>query len=269
MYNGKLVFIGLGLFDEKDISLKGFEEIKNCNNIFAEFYTSKLFGTNINKIEKLIGKKIIILNREETEKGDKIFESAKFTKTCFLVVGDPMSATTHIDLRLRAIKIGIKTKIIHGSSIISAVSGLLGLQNYKFGRTTSLPFTEKSYFPTSPYDVINENIKLGLHTLILLDIQSDKEKYMTANEGMHLLLEIEKKIKKEIISKNSIICVVARAGSDKPLTLAGKIKDLIKIDFGLPLHSLVLPGKLHFIEIESLHLLAQLPTQYVLKLEKQ
>lgn len=269
MSNGKLTFIGLGLFDEKDISLKGLEEIKKCNNIFAEFYTSKLFGTNIDKIEKLIGKKINLLNREETEKGDKIFESAKLSNTCFLVAGDSMSATTHIDLRLRAIKIGIKTKIIHGSSIISAVSGLLGLQNYKFGRTTTLAYPEKNYFPTSPYNVINENKKLGLHTLILLDIQSDKQRYMTANEGMSLILEMEKKTKKKIITKDSIICIVARAGSDEPLTIAGKIKDLINKDFGPPLHSLVIPGKLHFMEIESLHLLAQLPTQYVLKLEKQ
>ena len=268
MSNGKLIFIGLGLFDEKDISLKGLEEIKNCDNIFAEFYTSILFGTNIDKIEKLIGKKIIVLKREDTEKGDKIFESAKSSNTCLLVAGDSMSATTHVDLRLRAIKMGIKTKIIHGSSIISAVSGLLGLQNYKFGRTTTLAYPEKNYFPTSPYDIISENKNLGLHTLVLLDIQADKERYMTANEGINLLLEMEKKNKKKVITNSSIICVVARAGSDEPLIIAGKIKDLIDRDFGPPLHSLVIPGKLHFMEIESLHLLAQLPAQYVLKLEK-
>jgi diphthine synthase len=180
-----------------------------------------------------------------------------------------MSATTHIDLRLRAIKTGIKTKIIHGITIISAVPGLLGLQNYKFGRTTTLAYPEKNYFPISPYHIIKENKKLGLHTLLLLDIQSDKKIYMTANEGMNLLLEMEKKARKKIITEDSIICVVARAGSDEPLIMSGKIKDLIDKDFGPPLHSLVIPGKLHFMEIESLHLLAQLPTQYVLKLEKQ
>mgnify|MGYP006309143785 CR=1 FL=1 len=142
MRNKELIFIGLGLYDEKDISLKGLEEIKTCKKIFAEFYTSKLSGSDISKIEELIGKKIEVLNREDTEKGDKIIESAEKQKTAFLTGGDSMTATTHVDLRIRAIKKGINTKVIHGSSIVTAVSGLLGLQNYKFGRTTTLAYPE-------------------------------------------------------------------------------------------------------------------------------
>jgi len=268
MKNSNLTFIGLGLFDERDISLKGLEEIKSCDTVFAEFYTAKLTGTNIKKIEKIIGKSIEILSREETEKGQKILEAAKQKNVVFLSAGDPMTATTHVDLRLRAIKKGINTKIIHGSSIVTAVPGILGLQNYKFGRTTTLAYPEKNYFPTSPYDVIKENKKMGLHSLILLDIQEDIKKYMTANEGMKLLLKMEEKQKEGIISKNSIICIVAQAGSEKPIALAGLFNNLIKRDFGPPLHTLVIPGKLHFLEIEALKLLAQLPTQQVLKLQK-
>jgi diphthine synthase len=37
-----LTFIGLGLFDENDISLKGFEAIKESDLVYAEFYTSCL-----------------------------------------------------------------------------------------------------------------------------------------------------------------------------------------------------------------------------------
>ena len=128
---GSLTFVGLGLFDERDISLKGIEEIKKCDKVFAEFYTAKLTGASVKEIEKTIGKKIEILSREQTENGEKILESAKNQNTIFLTCGDPMTATTHIDLRLRAIKMGIKTQVIHGSSIVTAVPGLLGLQNYK------------------------------------------------------------------------------------------------------------------------------------------
>ena len=259
MLKGKLTFIGLGLFDEKDISLKGIEEIKNCEKVYAEFYTAILSGTKLNKIEKTIGKKIEVLSREETEKGDKILELAETKKVVFLTCGDPMSATTHIDLRLNALKNGIKTKIIHGSSIFTAVPGLLGLQNYKFGRTTTLAFPEKDYFPTSPYSVIDFNKKLGLHTLVLLDIQAEKKTYMTANDAMKLLLEMEEKIKGNVFKQNTIICVVAKAGSDEPVVAAGFIKDLINRDFGPPLHTIVVPGKLHFMEFEALKILAQLP----------
>lgn len=268
MSNGMLTFIGLGLYDEKDISLKSVEEIKNCKKVFAEFYTAKLTGTKIENIEKIIGKSIEVLSREDTEKGDKILEAAKIGDTTFLTSGDPMTATTHIDLRLRAIKMGIKTKVIHGSSIVTAVPGLLGLQNYKFGRTTTLAYPEKEYFPTSPYDIIKENKKNSLHTLILLDIQADKNRYMTANEGIKFLLKMEEKHQENILSKDSVICVVARAGSADPLTVADTIKNLIDRDFGPPLHTIVFPGKLHFMEIEALQLLAQLPAQQGRKLQK-
>lgn len=268
MTAGKLTFIGLGLYDEKDISLKGLEEIKNCDKVFAEFYTAKLTGTDIKKIEKTIGKKIEVLSREETEKGEKILKSAKTKNVVFLTCGDPMTATTHIDLRLRAIKMGIKTKIVHGSSIATAVPGLLGLQDYKFGRTTTLAYPDKEYFPTSPYSIIKINKKIGLHTLVLLDIQAEKKKYMTANEGMKLLLEMEEKLKENVFNKDSIVCVVARAGSDDPVVATGTVKDLIDRDFGPGLHTLVIPGNLHFMEFEALQVLAQLPAQQLNKLQK-
>jgi diphthine synthase len=268
MPRGKLTFIGLGLFDEKDISLKGLEEIRNCDKVFAEFYTSKLVGTNMKNIEKTIGKTVEILSRVETERGEKIINSAQKKNIVFLTAGDPMTATTHIDLRLQAMELGIKTKIIHASSIITAVPGLLGLQNYKFGRTTTLVFPEKDYFPTSPYNVIKDNKNMGLHTLILLDIQAYNNRYMSANEGMNLLLKMEEKHRENIINKDSVLCVVSRAGSDKPVTIAGEIKYLIDKSFGPPLHTLVFPGKLHFKEIEALVQLAQLPAKLEKKLQK-
>jgi diphthine synthase len=268
MAKGKLTFIGLGLYDEKDISIKGLEEIKKCDRVYAEFYTSNLIGTNINKLENFIGKKIFVLSREETEKGDFIINSAKNKNIVFLSCGDSMSATTHIDLRLRAINIGIKTKIIHGSSIVTAVPGLIGLQNYKLGRTTTLAYPKNNYFPTSPYDIIKKNKKMGLHTLVLLDIQANKNKYMTANEGIRLLLDMEKIKGKNIINNESIICVVARAGSSNPTVKAGKIEKLIDENFGKPLHTLVIPGMLHFMEIEALETLANLPSDLSKKLQK-
>ena len=268
MTKGKLTFIGLGLYDEKDISLKGLDEIKNCDRVYAEFYTAKLGGANIKKLENTFGKKIKVLTREETEINNIIIASAKKEHVVFLTCGDSMSATTHIDLRLRAINGGIKTKIIHGSSIITAVPGLLGLKNYKFGRTKTLAYPNENYFPTSPYDIIKNNKKMGLHTLVLLDIQANKKKYMTANEAMRFLLDMEEKRGDNIISKESVICVVSQAGSSNPTVKAGKIETLKDEDFGTPLHALVIPGILHFMEIEALETLAGLPYSISKKLQK-
>jgi len=268
MVKGSLTFIGVGLYDEKDLSVKALHEFKKSDKVYAEFYTAKLVGTTLEKLEKQIGKKIIVLNREQTEKGDIIIESAKKENVAFLTCGDSMTATTHVDLRIRAEKEGIKTNIIHGSSIVTAVSGLLGLMNYKFGRTTTLAYPEGDYFPTSPYDVILDNKKMGLHTLVLLDIQADKERYMTANDALNLLLEMEEKKGEKLLDKDSVVCVVARAGSKDVVVLADTISSLLGKDFGPPLHTIVIPGNLHFMEIEALSILAQLPAQQMGKLQK-
>jgi diphthine synthase len=268
MNKSKITFIGLGLNDETDISLKGLNEISKCDRVYAEFYTAKLFGTNIQNVENQINKEIIILNREEVEKGDVIINDAKDNHIVFLSCGDSMAATTHLDLRLRAIDNGIKTNIIHGSSIFTAVPGLLGLQNYKFGRTTTIAYPEDDYFPMSPYNIIKKNMEIGLHSLVLLDIQVDKNKFMTANEGIEILEKYESKIGEKIFNDDSLICVVARAGSSNPILKANYLKNLKIEDFGPPLHSLVIPGSLHFLEIESLEKIADLPKDLSQKLQK-
>jgi diphthine synthase len=268
MQKGQLIFVGLGLYDEQDVSLKGLRELQRCEKVFAEFYTSKLGEFNKQAFEKTIGKKIEILSREETEKGDTLLASAAEKTVVFLTCGDPMIATTHIDLRLRAMKQGIPTKIIHSSSIATAVPGLLGLQNYKFGRTTTLAYPEKEYFPTSPYTIIYDNKKMGLHTLVLLDIQAEKNRYMTANEGLELLLKMEGKCNKHLFSEETLTCVVARAGSPDPVIAANTIQELRKRDFGPPLHTVVIPGTLHFMEIEALELCAGLPSELGKKIQK-
>jgi diphthine synthase len=249
---GELVFIGLGLYDEKDISLKGLEAAKKCEVVFAEFYTAKLTGTSVSKIEKLIGKGIEVLDREKFEKGDLIIEAAREKKVGVLVAGDPMTATTHISLRMKAKGEGIESKIIPGASIITSAPALLGLQIYKFGRTASLPFPKEGFFPTSPYDIVKENLENDLHTLILLDIDEHTEKYMWANEGLKLLLEMEDDRKEEVISQGTLVCVLGSVGSEKPIARAGFLKDLLEEYFGEGLHCLIIPGKLHFTEAESL-----------------
>ena len=82
MTGGQLLFIGLGLYSEKDISLNGLSEIKQCDKVFAEFYTSKLIGLKKNSFEQTFGKQVEVLSREETEKGDKILDCAS-KKTLF------------------------------------------------------------------------------------------------------------------------------------------------------------------------------------------
>ncbi len=251
-----LTFVGLGLYDANDITIRGKKAIEEADVVFAEFYTSKLIGMSVDELERAIRREIKVLSREEVEDGKRIIEEAAGKKVVLLVAGDPMIATTHVSLRIMAEERGIKTKIVHNASIISAAPGLLGLQNYKFGRTVSLPFPQENYFPTSAYDFIYENYSRGLHTLILLDINP---RPMTANEAMQILLDMEEKKGKGLFKEDTLMAVIARAGAPDCIVKAGYVEDLLSYDFGPPLHSLVLPGKLHFAEEEALEKLAGAP----------
>lgn len=260
---GELVFVGLGLFDEKDISLRGVEEIRRADVVFAEFYTSIMPGLSVQKLEGIAGKEIKIVSRRtlEEEDGKQILQEAEKRKAAFLVPGDPLIATTHVDLRIRAEKQGIKTRVIHGASIVSAVVGLSGLQNYKYGRSVTIPFPEKGFAPETPYKVILENRVMGLHTLCYLDIKAEEQRYMTVEEGLRSLLEMEKRKKAHVITLSTLVLGVARAGSDNPIVKAGYVGDIMNHDFGDPPHTLVFPAKLHFMEAEALITLAGAPEQ--------
>lgn len=255
---GSLTFIGLGLWDARDVSLRGVEAARSADILFFETYTSRLGGARAEDLEALFGKPITPVTRQEVEDGHRILEAARGADVAFLAVGDSMAATTHVDLRVRAAKLGIRTRVVHGASIVVAVSGLLGLQSYKFGRSTTLAFPHGEYLAESPYDVVAANLQRGLHTLVLLDLDAERGRYMTASEGAALLVEIARRRGAGPLRAESLACAVARAGSPEPLLRAGSLADLAREDFGPPLHTLVVPGELHFLEEEALRVLAGL-----------
>ena len=254
---GRLAFVGLGLHDENGITVQGLQEIRNAEIVYAEMYTSALTEGAMDRLGSNTGKHIELLDRASLEDGSRVLNDCRERRVALLVVGDPMTATTHVELRLRAISQGIETVVVHGVSVLTAVPGLLGLQHYKFGRTVTLPLPQEGYSPTSPYELIADNISRDLHTLILLDIDAENNRYMTANEGMRLLLDMERRTERKTLSMDSLVCVVARAGSPDCIVRAGPLREMVDLDFGGPLHTLVVPGKLHFMESEALSLLAR------------
>jgi diphthine synthase len=244
-----LTFIGLGFFDEYDVSVRGLEAIRKADVVFFEMYTSILTGTTISRLEEYYGKKITPLYREDVElHPEPIFDAAASGNVVFLTAGDTMIATTHADIRIRAAEREIPTRIIHGASIITAVCGLSGLQNYRFGKSVSVPFPYKKWFPTTPIEVISANLAQNLHTLVFLDIQKDKERYMKIAEAVDLLEEQASHMKTSI----PLYVGIARAGSDNPVVHAGNAEEMRKYEFGTPLHIMIIPGKLHDIEREYL-----------------
>ena len=263
-----LHMVGIGLCDEQDITLRGLNILKNCARVYLENYTS-IQQSNIQKLEELIGKKIVFADRDFVEsKTDIILEGCDKKEIAFLVVGDPFGATTHLDLLLQARKKGFTVKIVHNASILNAV-GIVGLNLYKYGQTTSIVFPEENYEVRTHYDVLKENSSRGLHTLCLLDIkmkepskenlrlgkkQAEKPRFMTVNQAIENLLYVESKLKEGVFTQDTLCIGCARIGCSDFEIHAGTAQELLKKDFGDPLHSLIIPGKMHFLEEEALEM---------------
>jgi diphthine synthase len=241
-----LLLIGMGIWDEKDISLRGLEELKECDIVFAEQYTGSREEGSLKRLEKLAGKKITVLGREEVEGEKKILQEALSKKVALLVAGDPLISTTHISLKLSAEKKGIETAVVHSSSILTAAIGECGLQAYKLGKPCTLAIWSKGYEPTSSYEVIAENRERGLHSVVFLDI---KERCMEASEALEQLLRVERE-KKRLGEFHAV--VLSRVGSREQKITYGKPEDLLQKKLGKPPFVLVIPGRLHFMEEEAL-----------------
>ncbi|MCX6775269.1 MAG: diphthine synthase [Candidatus Micrarchaeota archaeon] len=241
-----LVFVGMGIWNEKDVSIRGLEELKNCDVVFAEQYTGRMQEGSLDRLEALIGKKIIILLREEVEEEKRILNEAVSKKVALLVPGDPMISTTHISLKLSAEKMGVETKVVHSSSIITAAIGECGLQVYKLGKPCTLAIWSKGYEPTSSYDVIVDNMERGLHSVVFLDL---KGRCMEASEAIEQLLSTNKSRQR---LKGLSAVVLSRVGSKEQKITYGKADALLKANLGKAPFILVIPGKLHFVEEEAL-----------------
>ncbi|MBW3019027.1 diphthine synthase [Candidatus Woesearchaeota archaeon] len=246
-----LYLIGLGLSDAKDISVKGLEAVKKCNEVFLESYTCKL-NCEISDLENMYGKKVKAVNRDFVENAAELLKKAKNADVALLIIGDPLSATTHWDIMQRAKEQNIAVEVIHNASIFSGIAAA-GLQLYKFGKTASIPHTKDGYKPETAYDLIKENQSIGAHTLCLLDTQPE---FMTVNEAIQILLDIESRRKEKIFTEDTLCVGCARIGAQDQLIKAGKAKDLLNYDFGAPVHCLVIPGKLHFVEEEAIQRLS-------------
>ncbi len=263
-----LYLIGIGLNDKEDITIKGLNAIKKCTRVYLENYTS-ILQTNKAELEEFYDKKIILADRYMVEKNsNEILNNATNEDVAFLVVGDVFGATTHTDLFLRAKEKNIPIKIINNTSILNAI-GIVGLELYKYGKTTSIVFPDDNWLPETPYEVIKSNKTLGLHTLCLLDIKvseptkqdilkekdvSQKSRFMTIAEAINVLLKIGEKRKENVFTEDTMCIGVARIGSNDYKIKYAKVSVLLKEDFGSPLHSLIIPGKLHFIEEDMLKL---------------
>lgn len=243
-----IALVGLGV--GYDITEHGMELLRECDLAFCEIHTMPVPPEYLKKLEKMSGKKIEIVGREEVEgEFPFVLEEARDKNVCLLCGGDPLAATTHISLLMDAKKAGIETEVVHNSSIFSAAAGKSGLQPYKFGKTVTVSFWRKNYEPTSPLLLIGKNLEAGMHTLVLMDLDAELG-LMDAKLGLELLGKMEGKEGKRLLPEK--VVVLSRVGYPDEKVSYGKVSGLMGRDLGNAPFCIIVPGEMHEVEKEYL-----------------
>ncbi len=246
-----LLLVGLGL-EPGDVSLKALEKLKHVDTIMLDVHTNRVTEEQILFLEKKLGKRPVLLERADLEENVReTIKEAKEKDIAILTMGDPLIATTHHIIIDEAFKLGISIKVFHAPSIFSAAIGASGLDIYRFGPTTTIPFWTEHYKPISFIDVIAKNLKNDEHTLVLLDYNYKENKAMDLKTALSILSEAEKT--KPTIGKRNIL-ILGNVGTESETTcyvsfakasaLAGKFEG--------KLLSIIVPANPNFAEEESL-----------------
>jgi diphthine synthase len=248
---GELAFVGLGLGDERGLSLRHLEALRRADRVFAEEYTAVAPPGTLDRLSRTIGRPVERLDRPLLESERPVLDAlATHDRVALLVVGDPFAATTHVALRLAAEAHGHRWSYYPNASILTAAAGYLGLMHYRFGRTVSIPFPAPGFAPRSPVEQIGANRAAGLHSLVLLDLRPEEGRFLLAPEALKILRERDPE--GAVVAPGTMAAVAARVGRDDAAGWFGPVEQLGEMEFGPPLHALVVPADLHFEEVAAL-----------------
>jgi len=255
-----LWLIGIGPGNLQQMTLEAKEIATKCSKRYLEGYTAILPKDQEDELETIIGewKKVM---REEIENPRKILEEAKNEAVCILVVGDPMQATTHVDLEMYCHDEGIDFNIIPGLSATSLAVSMSGLQSYKFGRQVTLPYAYGNYLATSPLKLIQKNQINNLHTLILFDLDPSGmgvqiPQPMTPSEAIEILQKMYEKLSNEegLSDVESPLTwdgiLLSDLGTKEQRITSGSLNELSTKNVGT-IHCMIIPANFSEMEKEA------------------
>ena len=257
-----LWLIGIGPGDLGHMTERARSVARGCKKRYLEGYTAVLPTEQEALLESVVGpwKRMM---RPSVESPETLLDESRNDSVALLVVGDPMQATTHIDLEARCMEEGIGFEVIPGMSATSLAVSLSGLQSYKFGRQVTLPYPYGDYLATSPLEMILRNLEGGLHTLVLLDLDPtgmgfDLPTPMSPSQAISTLEEMSSKWLEERDGLDSTSVVVnewegmllSDVGTKGQRVFSGSLEEISKIQGGW-VHSLIIPSEMSDNEREA------------------
>ena len=257
-----LWLIGLGPGNLEYMSKYANDVANACSKRYLEGYTAILPPNQEEKLEAVVGEWERIM-RPDVENPDALLKLAKEIPVALLIVGDPMQATTHVDLEARCNEMNINFNVVPGITATALAVSLSGLQSYRFGRQVTIPFSYGNYLPYSPLEMICNNYENNLHTLVLFDLDPtgmglDKPRPMKPNEAIDLLGKMAEKmalesrsfeiLEKHVKEWNGVLLTDISMKNQK--VSAGKLGDLLKLDKGW-IHCMIIPAGMNENELEA------------------
>ena len=254
-----LWLIGLGPGNLDYMSKAAIDVGKACSHRFLEGYTAILPSDQEVRLESFIGNWEKIM-RPQVEDPKELLKLAKEVPVALLIVGDPMQATTHIDLEARCDELGINFNVIPGITATALAVSLSGLQSYRFGRQVTIPYSYGNYLPSSPLEMIYRNYENNLHTLVLLDLDPtgmgvEEPTPMSPIDAFRILQKMEEKMEDEgnnlspqVKALDGVLLTDISLDSQK--IIAGNLSEITECNDGW-IHCLIIPSKMNQNEIDA------------------
>ncbi len=250
-----LWLIGIGPGDLDHITERAKRVAKGCSKRYLEGYTAILPPIEEKRLEAVVGPWERLM-RDRVESPENMLDEARVSSVALLVVGDPMQATTHIDLEERCAEEGIGFHVIPGLTATALAVSLSGLQSYRFGRQVTIPFSDGEYLPTSPFEMICKNKEAGMHTLALLDLDPtgmglEQPRPMTPREAVdHLVRMNERSEEFDQLVEDWRGLLLSDLGTEEERVVSGKMRSLSQIEGG-HIHALIIAAEFSGMEAEA------------------
>jgi diphthine synthase len=235
-----LNLIGMGLRGVQSLTIQEDEILKRSHRIYFEAYTSIAPENTINELESRYSRSVKPLARIDVENPEEIIKESLSGIVSLIIVGDPLTATTHNQLRLEAQNSGVEVKCYENASIITAAFGYTGLFTYRMSPPVSLPFPHEKFFPRSVYDKISKNIEDRRHSLILLDLSPGKG--MKISEAVKYLLEMENRFGTGLLTEDRELIAISDLGHSDEKIVMGTFRSMTSYEGG-KINCIILPER--------------------------
>lgn len=241
----RLYLVGLGL-SPSFLTEAAKEAVKSSQCVFIDVYTSYFDPA-------ALGVEAKPLDRRELEDrgGAAIEECLRAGKDAALLVpGDPLAATAHAALVASFRRKGYEVIVVPGVSAICAAMSAACLSIYKLGGVATVTYPRMGVYSARPYELAEQNLARGLHTLLLLDVKDDGG-FMQPSDAATVLMELERRFGKGVFVGERRVVVAYRLGWPGGGVAVGALEEVARSRLPAPA-VLIVPGELNPVERECL-----------------